>query len=132
MGYDLHITRKENWSDDDDSAEISLQEWQSYVQSDGEMEMESTAAGMTRNDEVVEFESEGLAFWRNYSRHGIDGNKAWFLFHNGEIVVKNPDVEIRNKMIAIATSLKAKVQGDEGEIYREIEVVQTKKWWKIW
>jgi hypothetical protein len=34
------------------------------------MEMESTATGMTKNEEVVEFESEGLAFWRNYSRHG--------------------------------------------------------------
>jgi hypothetical protein len=38
------------------------------------------------------------------------------LFHNGEIEVKNSDSEIRNKMIAVAASLKAKVQGDEGEI----------------
>lgn len=76
---------------------------------------------MTKNDEVVAFESEGLAFWRNYSRHGIDGNKAWFVFHGGEIVVRNPDVEIRNKMIAIAASLRAKVQGDDGEEYNEIE-----------
>jgi hypothetical protein len=37
MGYNLHIARKENWSDEDDSAEISLQQWQSYVQSDDEI-----------------------------------------------------------------------------------------------
>lgn len=132
MGYSLHITRKANWSDDDDSAEISLHEWRRYVQSDDEMEMESTATGMTKNDEVLEFESEGLAFWRNYSRHGKDGNKAWFLFHNGQIEVKNPDVEIRNKMIAVAASLNAKVQGDDGEEYTGIEPVRKKMWWKFW
>jgi hypothetical protein len=132
MGYNLHITRKENWSDDDDSAEISLREWKRYVQTDDEMEIESTATSMTENDEVVEFESGGLAFWRNYSRHGIDGNKAWFVFHNGEIVVKNPDVAIRNKMIAVAASLGAKVQGDDGEEYNEIELVQQKGRWKFW
>lgn len=117
MGYDLHITRKEHWIDEDDSAEISLQEWQNYVQSDDEMEMESRAIGTTPGDDIVALEVESLAFWRNYSGHGRDGNKAWFLFRNGEIVVKNPDGEIRNKMIAIATSLKAKVQGDDGEEY---------------
>lgn len=57
MGYNLHITKKENWSDEDDSAETSLQEWQSYVQSDDEMEMETTATGITRNVEVVEEKS---------------------------------------------------------------------------
>jgi hypothetical protein len=51
-----------------------------------------------------------------------DGNKAWFVLHNGEIAVKNPDVESRNKMIVVATSLESKsagtrrgiLQGDRG------------------
>jgi hypothetical protein len=65
MCYNLHITRKENWSYEDDSAEISLQEWQTYVQADDEMEMELTVTGLIKNDEAsylskkVDFNSSG-------------------------------------------------------------------------
>jgi hypothetical protein len=132
MGYSLHITRREHWTDEDASRAISLQDWKSYVDSDDEMEMETTATATTDEGDTVEFQSEGLAIWRKYSKHGINGNKAWFLFDNGEIEVKNPDTEIRNKMISIAFALNGKVQGDDGEEYNEIEHVQNKAWWKFW
>ena len=59
----------------------------------------------------------GLSVWTGYSKPGQDGNQAWFGLWGGNVVVKNPDPEIRRKMYAIALWLAAKVQGDDGEIY---------------
>jgi hypothetical protein len=42
---------------------------------------------------------------------------AWFDWHRGAIVVKNPDTEILDKMKQIAAALGAFVVGDEGERY---------------
>lgn len=40
MGYDLHITRKEDWSDEySDDMGISLSEWLSYIDTDPELEL---------------------------------------------------------------------------------------------
>ncbi|HEX5226774.1 MAG TPA: hypothetical protein VFW44_03655 [Bryobacteraceae bacterium] len=59
----------------------------------------------------------GLSVWTTYSQAGNDGNQAWFALYGGNVVVKNPDEEIRKKMHSIAQRLSAKVQGDEGECY---------------
>ena len=117
MGYNIHITRKENWFDEDVSNNISLTEWTNYLTTDKEMRLENFAEVTATNGEFVRMESEGMSVWTKYSKHGIDANHAWFWPHSGNIVVKNPDIEIRNKMIDIARQLNAKVQGDEGEIY---------------
>jgi hypothetical protein len=50
--------------------------------------------------------------------HDPRGNKAWFDWRDGCIVVKNPDDEILNKMKQIAVQLRAIVVGDDGEQYR--------------
>ena len=36
MGYDLHITRRASWADED-GPEIGLKEWAAYVASDAEV-----------------------------------------------------------------------------------------------
>jgi hypothetical protein len=77
MGYDLHITRKQNWSDPEGPA-ISEAEWR--------------ALGPA--DEALRWE-------------------------DGEVVAKNPGKELIGRMVALARELGAKVQGDDGEIYRE-------------
>ncbi len=41
MGYDIHITRQENWFDDDDSRRISIDEWKNLVAGDIEMSMDN-------------------------------------------------------------------------------------------
>lgn len=116
MGYDVHITRKENWFDEG-GHEIKLEEWKTYVSFDEEMRIDNFAEAKTDNGAIVRVDSEGLAVWTGYSGHEKNGNMAQFDYRNGNITVKNPDDEILDKMVTISKSLHAKVQGDEGEVY---------------
>lgn len=92
MGYDFHITRRDNWYDE--GADISSDEWLKYVGSDPELSID---------------ESNGnyFAIW----------NEDWLDWRRGEIFTKNPRRNLIEKLIQIANRLNAKVQGDEGEIY---------------
>lgn len=117
MGYDLHITRKEEWSDEDESNSITLNEWKDYLQSDKEMRLDGFAEANLQDGQVLRMEDESLAIWKNYSGDGINGNHAWFSLSQGNITVKNPDEEIIKKMLEIAGVLNARVQGDDGEFY---------------
>ncbi len=123
MGYDVHITRKENWFDD--GQDITLPEWKAYLDKDKEMRLDNFAEAKTGEGATIRVVSEGLAVWTAYSGHEKNGNMAWFDYRQGNITVKNPDDEILNKMISISQSLNAKVQGDEGEIYPLKEVSST-------
>ncbi len=151
MGYDLHITHKKNWFDKGED-DIHLSEWLDIVQSDSEMRLDRFAEATSPNgDTIFRYESEGLSVWTTYSGHMKDSNMAWFDFRGGHVIVKNPDVEIRQKMYKIAQCLHARVQGDDGEYYGpdgEIEEgtgteqqsselldqprKTSKPWWKIW
>jgi hypothetical protein len=71
------------------------------------------------SDGTLRYENIGLVVWTAYSHHASAGNMAWFDYQNGNIVVKNPDEEIIAKLLRIAASLAARVQGDEGEFYPE-------------
>ena len=117
MGYELHITRKENWFDEEGSLQISIDEWYQLLSDDKEMRLDGFAEATASNGETVRVESKGLSVWTKYSGNGQDGNYAWFDYSNGSIVCNNPDDEIINKMLDVAQKLNAKVQGDEGEIY---------------
>jgi len=116
MGYDVHITRKRNWFDDE--PKITMAEWLAYLESDATMRLDGYAEATTPNGDTLRYENEGLAVWIGYSRHHPQQQIiAWFDFWKGDIAVKNPDEEIRRKMWLIAQVLDAKVQGDDGEIY---------------
>ena len=147
MGYDIHITRQDNWFDDDINRKIALEEWTSLVSSDTEMRLDNYVEATTSAGEFVRVESEGLSVWTKYSGHGLNGNHAWFNYHQGNITVKNPDSKIITKMLAIADRLNAKVQGDEGEVYEgsvdgqilhkhisdnDNQVDKPKPWWQFW
>lgn len=116
MGYDVHITRKENWFDEGEQL-ITLQEWVDLIHKDSEMRLDNFAEANIGNGQTLHVESEGLAVWHTYSKDGLNGNMAWFDYWNGTIKVKNPDTEILKKMWEIAQKLSAIVQGDECEIY---------------
>jgi hypothetical protein len=150
MGYEVHITRKASWFEDDGPV-ISLNEWLEYLSSDAEMRLDGYAEARTPAGDVLRTEEPGIAVWTAYSRHGVDGNMAWFCHFGDRITVKNPDEEIRAKMYAIASSLGAKVQGDEGELYgpdgasveekaqmktkfaeASLTEPRRKPWWKFW
>jgi prepilin-type processing-associated H-X9-DG protein len=115
MGYDVHITRAEHWTESE-SAPITLDEWLDYVAGDREMRMDNFAEAEVEGG-ILRYENEGLAVWTAYTGHGSKGNVAWFDYHKGRVVVKNPDNEILGKMRRIASTLGAKVMGDEGELY---------------
>jgi len=117
MGYDVHITRKQDWFDEE--PQIKLAEWKAYLKADPSMRLDGYAEATTPSGDTLHYENEGLAVWTAYSRHQSNGNMAWFDFEIGNVVVKNPDQEILRKMWQIAQALGAKVQGDEGETYRE-------------
>ncbi len=115
MGHDIHITRKENWFDEE-GPEITLQEWADYVKSDPEMRLDGFAEAATPQG-TLRIEEAGIAVWTAYSKHGENGNMAWMCWSDGEIVLKSPDTELLVKMYKIAKKLGAKVQGDESEVY---------------
>ncbi|GDY13303.1 hypothetical protein LBMAG53_21810 [Planctomycetota bacterium] len=134
MGYDIHITRKDEWSEDGN--DIPLNTWINYCSIDGEMTIVNTAEVDLENKEKLSYSNNGLAIWNKYSKN-TDQNKAWFDYQSGNIVVKNPDQEIIDKMIRISKALGAKVQGDDGECYgdptnNKFTIIKNKPWWKIW
>jgi hypothetical protein len=113
VGYDVHITRRQNWSDPSGPV-ISLAEWVAVVESDPEMRLDGYAETRVP-DGVLRIEREGLAVWT--AQRNKPGNIVWFYFFEGNVAVKNPDPEILKKMWSLARRLDASVQGDEGELY---------------
>ena len=99
MGYDLHITRKENWYDED-GPQITAEEWLQCIADDRELDL----AGVN---------GDYFAYWRGLSSISVD----WLDWFEGNIHTKNPEDALIDKMVQIAKKLNAKVQGDEGEIY---------------
>lgn len=154
MGYELHITRREFWADEDNGSPIALDEWKAYIATDPELRHDGYAEATTNTGETVRIEVDGIAVWTAYSKSGIDGNCAW-IYHSGDcIVAKNPDKEIIGKLHRIAQDLDARVQGDDGEFYAEDgtrietdvpendslsgdtnareDVLPKRPWWRFW
>jgi hypothetical protein len=93
MGYELKITRRDFHSDDGN--EITAEEWLSVVSDDSELQLRI-----------------------ENGKYFVVYLNGWFDWFEGCIVTKNPDNHILEKMLAIAKILNAKVQGDDGEVYR--------------
>lgn len=96
MGYDLHITRKDDWSDEEGPT-ITPEEWLVVAQADPEL----TPTG----------DSSGGVPYFSYGNHG----GLWYI--EGELRCKSPDEPMIRKMSALAERLVANVQGDDGERY---------------
>ena len=145
MGFELHITRKQNWFDEEPAFDITLIDWLEYVSGDPEFRLDNYAALELPDGKILRTEQEGIAVWTAYSQDGVDQNQAWFTYFRGTISVKNPDQEIINKMVDIAQALGGKVQDDEGTSYekenyldgqmkevRSTAVPRNKPWWRFW
>ena len=117
MGYNIHITRQEEWYDEVPELCITMEEWVTYVTNDPDMRLDNHAFVKTTGGEDFGVISEGLSVWTKYSRNGIGGGYAWFSYEEGNIDVKNPDDEILGKMYEIADKLGARLIGDDGEQY---------------
>jgi hypothetical protein len=99
MGYDLHITRREQWSDEGE--DISSEEWLDVVASDQELRLAPENGPC-------------FALWSGPSSYA----DPWLDWCAGQIFSKNPDEPLIDKMVDIARILGAKVQGDDGEVYK--------------
>ena len=101
MGYAFHITRAENWSDNQ-GFEISSQEWLNIIKNDSEL---------------VPMPENGVHFvkWSGSTKYP----ETWFDWFNGNIYTKALDKATLRKMLQIAHQFNAKIQGDEGETYDE-------------
>ncbi len=114
VGYDVHITRKSVWSDDD-GPRITESEWQAYVASDPDMAITGVAEITNPEGETIRLIQPLLTEWRGHSGR----SPVWISYFEGSLAIKNPDDECLAKMRQIASKLRARVQGDEGEFYDE-------------
>jgi hypothetical protein len=103
MGYDVHITRADDWVDSD-GVPITPDEWRAYV--DGAPDLEWDSQRPWTHMEV------DLTVWT-----GHPTQDAWLALLDGQVETKNPDGPMLTKMYEIATALGARVQGDDGEYY---------------
>lgn len=126
MSYRLHITRKaEGWNDAHDPAAISRGEWLDYVAGDLELERNDYAIdpeyGQDATDSAYDTYVEGLAAWLGHSRKGLKDEYVWFGHEQDRVTVDDPDEETLTKMLAVAQALHARVQGDDGEYFDQLD-----------
>jgi hypothetical protein len=104
MGYDVHITRKNDWSESEGPV-ISEAEWREAIAADPELSLDENTRVEMADSEFI------FAAWK--------GREAAMGHYAGEITAKNADQSLLRKMVQIAKRLNAKVQGDDGEVYGE-------------
>lgn len=116
MGYNLHITRKENWFEENPEKEISFDEWKAVCLNDGELKSEP--------DEIIRFpdrppERDAYLVVSHSYKFGPAGEvTVSLLYYTGsEIACKGPLDETLRKMITLTGQLKARVVGDDWEVY---------------
>ncbi|HEX8552297.1 MAG TPA: hypothetical protein VF681_12175 [Abditibacteriaceae bacterium] len=102
MSYDLHITRKKFWTDEDGPV-ITPEEWLAVVENDGDLRID---------------DAQGEPFFAVWD--GPGEYQCWISYDadEGGLYSKEPTDEFFDKMIQIAALLGSKVQGDDGETYR--------------
>jgi hypothetical protein len=100
MGYEVHMTRADEWSR---SAErpITADEWSAVVAADPELQID-------------EANGPYFAVWRDPCT-GSDG--GWFDWADGQVSTKQPDRSLVKKLLQLADKFGATVQGDDGEVY---------------
>jgi hypothetical protein len=106
MTYEVHITRRESWSDES-SSKVAREDWLRVVSDDDALVL---AAG-----------GGPSAVWNGHPRKvaGLEREGVLFLFSDwgGWLSVDQPDDDTLVKMIDVAGLLQATVRGDDGEIY---------------
>jgi hypothetical protein len=102
MGVELYITRAQFWADNDE-CQITPEEWLQYVSQDPEFRLDP------RNGDYH-------ALWLGKSQY----EEPWLDWFQGNINTKWPDTALYNKMLVVASALKAKIQDDDGTEYSKV------------
>jgi hypothetical protein len=100
MGWELHMTRADDWSQSADRP-ITAEEWLAVVAADPELHID-------------EANGRYFAVW-SHPRSKSDG--GWFDWADGQVSTKQPDRPVLKKLLQLADKLGATVQGDDGEVY---------------
>jgi hypothetical protein len=119
MGYDIHITRAEEWSESE-TTPITLEEWIAHARSDPALRVDvidGRADSTLPDGQVLSIKVKGLVAWFGKGAEPSRQPLAWFSWSEGSIDARNPDTATLRKMHEIAKALNARVQGDEGELY---------------
>jgi hypothetical protein len=98
-GYDVHITRKENWFDESGPC-ISSQDLQRLLKADRSVHLDKQNKGQNF---LVNLKQESFPLWQSSDLCNLE--------------TKNPSPAALRKLGSIAKFLDARVQGDDGEIY---------------
>ncbi len=144
MGYEVHIVRRSDWNNLEETSNISIGEWLECVANDREMELTNGYESKIPGATTTFHEIPGFSIWIAHPDLN-DGNKPWFNYGLGSISTKYPDELTIKKMIQMAEVLNARVQGDHEEFYdatyfeqllqtnkNEIAYPFNKPWWKFW
>lgn len=99
MGYDLYITRADDWKEND-RAPITAAEWMALVRADPTLTPDPLLGPY-------------FVRWTGPSRH----DDPWLDWRDGNVFSKYPDSALLRKMVAVADRLGARVQGEDGEPY---------------
>ncbi len=125
MGYDLHITRAEDWIDSKQHP-ILESEWLNIVHTDPTLKID-TLSYSNRQTEEGTIERQHPIAWMGHPDQTIVSPCFWY--EDGEIFRKSLDDPTLKKMIEIARKLNARVIGDDGEEYDEVEgKIQMQAW----
>ncbi|MBT8460237.1 MAG: hypothetical protein KJN60_11250 [Boseongicola sp.] len=136
MGYDVHITRKDDWSDTEGDA-ISREEWLDFVGGDKSLALSGEAVVSNDQGQEIRITDETLTLWKDWPKRENGKTEALMWYSAGNVMATNPDDLMLRKMFLIADALGAKLQGDDGETYNSIGMVDRrdrskKQWWKFW
>ena len=99
MGYEVHITRGDDWASNQDFP-VEESEWLDVIKRDGSLRL----AG---------YNGPYFVLWNG----DPDDPEAWLDLVQGNITTKSPGEPLLRKMIELASQLNARVQGDDGEFY---------------
>ena len=99
MGYDFHVRRG-----DTKSTWITRDEWLAMVAADPELTL-------------VPQNGKCFAEWKSTD----SGPDIWFDWCSGNILTKWPSEPTFRKMLQMARKLKARVEGDDGEVYKSVQ-----------
>jgi hypothetical protein len=110
VGYDLHVTRAEDWMDAEQNP-IPETEWLAAVQSDAELRVDTDSYYDRRGPNGATVRLHPVAWL------GDPSGDTLFWYERGEITTTNPTDEAVAKLKSIASRLRARLVGDDGEEY---------------
>lgn len=142
MSYEVHITRKEDWSDQEGPV-ITRDDWVSYIAIDKSLELDGDRAAKVDPRVASGAKDPTHTRWKDWPGRADGEREAWMWLENGNVVVSDADAAFRRKLFLIADSLGARLVGDDGETYNSVGEPEKgrqrlaadgrrRPWWKFW